>query len=186
MGLGDDHYAADPERVELMEGDIYVRRLRPLRRLDEGRFHGLEVVDGVRIAIEQLEKQVSSQCVQSYDPPFPDPAIYRTSPATDALVAVSTKEFFLPQLKCMVRFLPLQEKNVACGKFLTSEAARGAPPEACRARFHEGAPTVPRGARGRRARLAAPERGRARSRATRAAGTSARRAATAVSSPTSL
>src|SRR5262249_32293227 len=81
MGLGDDDHAADPEWVELVEDDVDDRGLRPLRRFDEGTFHGFEVVDGLGVAIEQLEKQVSSQGVQSSGLLSPS-TIYRTSPAT--------------------------------------------------------------------------------------------------------
>src|SRR5262249_295305 len=81
MGFGDDDDSADPERVELVEDDVDDGRLGPLRGLDQGSLDGLEAVDGVRVAIEHLEQQVSSQSVQASGPPF-DPSIYRTSPAT--------------------------------------------------------------------------------------------------------
>src|SRR5205823_14855815 len=70
MGLGDDDDSADAEGIELMEDDIDDRGLRSLRGLDQRALHGLDVVDGVQIAIEQLEKQVSTQGVQSSGPPF--------------------------------------------------------------------------------------------------------------------
>ena len=88
MGLGDDDHAADAERVELVEDDVHDGGLGPLCRLDQGALDRFEVVDGVRVAIEQLEKQVPSQRVQSSSPPLTDPAIYRTSPATSLHVAV--------------------------------------------------------------------------------------------------
>jgi hypothetical protein len=65
-----------------VEDDVNDRGLGPLRGLDESALHGFEVGDGVEVTVEQLEKQVSSQGVQSSSPPFGRPIIYRTSPAT--------------------------------------------------------------------------------------------------------
>src|SRR5216110_450407 len=100
MGFGDDDDSADAEGVELMEDDVDDGRLGPLRRLDQGSLHGLEVVDHVGIAIEQLDEKVSSQGVQSCGPPFSDPVIYRTSPATPAGVAARRKNFSFTPKTC--------------------------------------------------------------------------------------
>src|SRR5436309_1782932 len=81
VGFRDDDDSADAERVELVKDDVDDGRLGPLRCLDQGPLDGLEVVDGVRVAVEHLEQQVSSQGIQASGPPF-DPFIYRTSPAT--------------------------------------------------------------------------------------------------------
>src|SRR5260370_36018523 len=98
MGLGNDDDAGDPERVELVEDDVDDGGLCSLGGLHQGSLHVLEVVDGVRVAIEQLEQQVPSQGVQSTDPPLSDPSIYRTSPATNLFVAVhrtfASEKFF--------------------------------------------------------------------------------------------
>jgi hypothetical protein len=53
-----------------MEDDVDDRGLRSLGGLDQRALHSLDVVDGVQIAIEQLEKQVTTQGVQSSRPPF--------------------------------------------------------------------------------------------------------------------
>jgi hypothetical protein len=76
-----------------MEDDVDDRGLCSLRGLDQRALHGLDVVDGVQIAIEQLEKQVSTQGVQSKRPPFISDPIYRTSPRRLVGVASATKNF---------------------------------------------------------------------------------------------
>src|SRR2546422_7417908 len=126
VGLSDDDHSADSERVELVEDDVDDGCLGPLRRLDQGPLDGLEAVDGVRVAIEHLEQQVSSQSVQSFGPPFIDPFIYRTSPATLSFASrLRSEKISLPQrnlFHCRVRFDPLQEKNA----FLTPESSQNA------------------------------------------------------------
>src|SRR2546430_14235362 len=95
MGLGNDDDTADAEGVELVEDDVTDGGLGSLRRLDQGFLHPLEVVDHVRVAIEQLDQQVPSQGVQSSGPPFSDPVIYRTSPATRGSRRRLTKKFLV-------------------------------------------------------------------------------------------
>src|SRR2546430_1983151 len=95
MGLGNDDDAADAEGVELVEDDVDDGGLGSLRRLDQGFLHRLEVVDHVGVAIEQLDQQVPSQGVQSSGPPFSDPVIYRTSPATRGSRRRLTKKFLV-------------------------------------------------------------------------------------------
>src|SRR5262245_6212104 len=93
VGLGDDHHAADPEGVELVKDHIDDGGLRAFGRLDEGTLDGLEVADGVGVAIEQLEQQVTSQRVQSMT--LLAPPIYRTSiPATRSAAVVFTRGIF--------------------------------------------------------------------------------------------
>src|SRR5262245_51267485 len=99
VGLGDDHHAADPERIELVEDHVHDGGLSPLGRFYQGLLHGLEVVDGVGIAIEQLEQEVTTECVQSTDPPLSDPTIYRTSPATRETRHRSTTTKFVARKK---------------------------------------------------------------------------------------
>jgi hypothetical protein len=70
MRLGDDDDAADPEGIELVEDDIHDGGLRALGGLHHRRLHGLEAVDGLGVAIEQFEQQVSPQCVHSIAPPL--------------------------------------------------------------------------------------------------------------------
>src|SRR5262249_42564965 len=117
VGLCDDDDSADAERVELVEEDVDDGRLGPLCGLDQGSLDRLEAVDGVSVAVEHLEQQVSSQSVQASGPPF-DPFIYRTSPATfhsrrycahsrSEKISLLNKNLF----HCRVRFHPLQEKN---------------------------------------------------------------------------
>src|SRR5438093_301547 len=79
MGLRDDDDAADAERIELVEDDVDDGRLSQPRGLHQGALHSFQVVDGIWSAIKQLEKQMSSQSVQSAGPPFGACAIYRTS-----------------------------------------------------------------------------------------------------------
>jgi hypothetical protein len=94
MGLGDDHDAADAEGVELVKDDVDDGGVGPLRGFDQSGLHVLEVVDGVGIAIEQLDQQVPTQRVQSVPPPSSSLApIYRTSPATLAASPFSAKKF---------------------------------------------------------------------------------------------
>jgi hypothetical protein len=60
-----------PERIELVENHVHDGRLRALGRLDHGRLHGLELFERLRVAVEQLEQQVSPQCLHSFPPsPF--------------------------------------------------------------------------------------------------------------------
>src|SRR5262249_4534741 len=91
--------------------------------------------DGVKVAVEHLEQQVSSQSVQASGPPF-DPFIYRTSPATfhsrrycarqrSEKISLLNKNLF----HCRVRFHPLQEKNA----FPTRSELRSGVPRARRA-----------------------------------------------------
>jgi hypothetical protein len=91
MGFGDDHHAADPEGVELVEDHVHDGGVRALGRFDERALHGLEVADGVEIAIEQLEQQVTSQRVQSIL--LLVPLIYSTSPATHLVAVIFTGKF---------------------------------------------------------------------------------------------
>src|SRR5204863_353714 len=70
---------APVEHQELAVG----QRLHDLGMLELRLQLGDRPLDGVRVAIEQLEQQVTSQRVQSTDPPLSDPSIYRTSPATN-------------------------------------------------------------------------------------------------------
>jgi hypothetical protein len=66
--FGNDDDAADAERIELVEHHVHDGRLRALGRLDHGRLHGLEAVERLRVAVEQLEQQVSPQCLHSFPP----------------------------------------------------------------------------------------------------------------------
>jgi hypothetical protein len=95
--------------------------LGPLCRFDQGALDRFKIVDGVRVAVEQLEKQVPSQRVQSTVPPLTDPAIYRTSPATSPHVAVwVAKKVFGHRRNLFhsrVRVTPLQEKNTFAPRF---------------------------------------------------------------------
>src|SRR5437899_10897291 len=100
IGLGDDDDAADAEGVELVEDDVDDGGLGSLRRLDQGFLHRLEAVDHVGVAIEQLDQQVPSQGVQSSGPPFSDPVIYRTSPATRRSPRCLTKKFLVYTKTC--------------------------------------------------------------------------------------
>jgi hypothetical protein len=129
--LGDDDDSADAKRVELMEDDVNDRGLCSLRGLDQRALHGLDVVDGVRIAIEQLEKQVSTQGVQSSRPPFINsvPSTAR-SPATLFSVAFRDEKFLAAARKlihCMVPILRLQEKNAVREEFRRQRDALAAP-----------------------------------------------------------
>src|SRR5206468_4228621 len=94
--LGNNDDATDAERIELVENHIHDGRLRTLGRLDHGRLHGLEAVERFRVAVEQLEQQVSPQCLHSL-PPF------RSSLARKN----SASMFF----ECRAMFLALQGKN---------------------------------------------------------------------------
>src|SRR5439155_10821994 len=103
--------------------------LSPLRGFYEASLDGLEAVDGVRVAVEHLEQQVSSQSVQASGPPF-DPFIYRTSPATFhsrryCVLFVFEKISLLRQnlFHCRVRFHPLQEKNAFPAAWSAGERA---------------------------------------------------------------
>src|SRR5262245_15123482 len=101
MGFGDDDDATDAERVELVEDHVDDSGLGPLCRFDQGALDRFQVVDGVRVAVEQLEEQVPSQRVQSTVPPLTDPAIYRTSLATSPHVAFwAAKKFFATDEIC--------------------------------------------------------------------------------------
>ena len=68
VGLGDDDHAADPERVELVKDDVDDGRLSPLGGLDHRALHGLKAVDGLRVAVEQLEQQVTPQSLHLSPP----------------------------------------------------------------------------------------------------------------------
>src|SRR5207244_436835 len=70
VGFGDDDDAADPERVELVEHDVDDGGLRPPGGFYERALHGFQAVDGIGSAIKQLEKQMSSEGVQSRGLPF--------------------------------------------------------------------------------------------------------------------
>src|SRR5262245_36695542 len=114
VGLGDDDDSADAKRVELMEDDIDDRGLGPLRGLDQRPLHTLDVVDGVRVAIEQLEKQMSTQGVQSIPPPFAPDHLRHVLLDASLGVAPCDENFFVAAQKlihCMVAILRLQEKN---------------------------------------------------------------------------
>jgi hypothetical protein len=103
-----------------VEYDVDDGGLRAPGGFDEGSLHGLEVVDGLEVAIEQLEQQVASQGVQSAHPPCAVRAIYRTSPAARDAPPFRDGEISAArriQGHCMVRFLPLQEKNVGGADF---------------------------------------------------------------------
>src|SRR5438046_6834423 len=131
MGFGDDDDSADAEGVELMEDDVDDGRLGPLRRLDQGSLHGLEVVDHVGIAIEQLDEKVSSQGVQSCGPPFSDPVIYRTSPATPAGVAARRKNFSFTPKTCFTvwpAFFDCKKKTLFEGLAADLRKPRSPPP----------------------------------------------------------
>src|SRR6266851_534588 len=67
--LGDDDNSADAERVELVKNDVDDGGLGPLGRFDHGRLHGVQTVDGLCVAVEQLEQQVTPQCLHSFPPP---------------------------------------------------------------------------------------------------------------------
>src|SRR5216684_2720362 len=67
--LGDDDDSADAERVELVKNDVDDGGLGPLGRFDHGRLHGVQTVDGLCVAVEQLEQQVTPQCLHSFPPP---------------------------------------------------------------------------------------------------------------------
>jgi len=66
--FGDDDDAADAERIELVEHDVHDGGLRRLGGLNHRRLHRLEAVDRVRVTVEELEKQVSPQCLHSLPP----------------------------------------------------------------------------------------------------------------------
>jgi hypothetical protein len=79
--------------------------------------HGLDVVDGVQIAIEQLEKQVSTQGVQSSRPPFVSDHLPHVScDALHSVSSLSAARILPPDQKlihCRVAILRLQEKNTS-------------------------------------------------------------------------
>src|SRR6267378_178703 len=50
--------------------------LSPLGRLHHGRLHGVQTVKGFRVAVEQLEQQVTPQCLHSFPPPRFCPAFF--------------------------------------------------------------------------------------------------------------
>src|SRR5207245_2583368 len=110
--------------VHVVDDDVDDGSLGPLRRLDQGSLHGLEVVDHVRVAIEQLDEKVSSQGVQSSGPPFSDPIIYRTSPATPAGVAARRKNFSFTPKTCFTVWPGFFD----CKKKTPSEGSAAAPP----------------------------------------------------------
>src|SRR5262249_59219835 len=64
MRLGDDDDSADAERVELVKDHVDDGRLRALRGFHHGRLHHVQTVDGSRVAVEQLEQQMSPQCLR--------------------------------------------------------------------------------------------------------------------------
>jgi hypothetical protein len=97
--LGDDDDSADAERVELVKHDVDDGGLSPLGRFHHGRLHGVQTVDGLCVAVEQLEQQVTPQCLH----PFPPPQVL-----VRFLRQFSTCRIFL---HCGAIFFPLQEKN---------------------------------------------------------------------------
>jgi hypothetical protein len=74
--LGDDDDSADAKRVELVKDDVDDGGLSPLGRLHHGRLHGVQTVQGFRVAVEQLEQQVTPQCLHSFPPPRFCPAFF--------------------------------------------------------------------------------------------------------------
>src|SRR5207245_8779781 len=56
-------------RVELVKDHVHDGGLRAFRGLDHGSLHDVQTVDGFRVAVEQLEQQVSPQCLHSIPPP---------------------------------------------------------------------------------------------------------------------
>src|SRR6185295_14904183 len=61
--------SADAERVELVKNHVDDGGLSPLGRFHHGRLHGVQTVDGLCVAVEQLEQQVTPQCLHSFPPP---------------------------------------------------------------------------------------------------------------------
>src|SRR5206468_2423121 len=55
--------------VELVKDHVDDGGLRALRRFHHGRLHDIQTVDGLWVAVEQLEQQVSPQCLHSFPPP---------------------------------------------------------------------------------------------------------------------
>src|SRR5712671_4981315 len=76
MRLGDDDDSADAKRVELVKDNVDDGGLSPLGRLHHGRLHGVQTVKGFRVAVEQLEQQVTPQCLHSFPPPRFCPAFF--------------------------------------------------------------------------------------------------------------
>src|SRR5262249_14700744 len=94
--LGDDDDAADSERVELVKYHVHDGGLRALGRLDHRRLHGFKAVERFCVAIEQLEQQVSSQCLHSL-PPFPS--------------SLARAKFCCRFFECRAMFLALKGKK---------------------------------------------------------------------------
>src|SRR6476661_1799113 len=69
MRLGDDDDSADAKRVELVKDDVDDGGLGSLGRFHHGRLHGVQTVQGLCVAVEQLEQQVTPQCLHFSPPP---------------------------------------------------------------------------------------------------------------------
>src|SRR5690242_3195330 len=74
--LGDDDDSADAERVELVKDHVDDGGLGSLRGFHHGRLHVVQTVDGFCVAVEQLEQQVTPQCLHFSLLPVLSPAFF--------------------------------------------------------------------------------------------------------------